>query len=207
MPIQAVKQSESEKQLIDLLQCAYSGERAAAYAYQGHWKSLKDSTERQQLQQIEQEEWHHRQAVGELLRQLHAEPRLWLEIKMSLIGKNISWLCRLGGWFIPMYGAGRLEANNVDEYVTAAEYAWQSGHQPMIPALLEMAELEWEHEAYFLAKIKSHWLSRWLKPWREMPPKSSVRENFARFCQSQQRAQIGRDLSQVRKPPLVKSSD
>lgn len=201
MPIQDRQLTErpaAEQQLIALLQCAYSGERAAAYAYQGHWKSLKNTQERQQIQQIEQDEWQHRQAVGELLGQLHAEPRLWLEIKMSLIGKSISGLCRFGGWLIPMYGAGRLEANNVNEYVTAAEYAWQSGHQPMIPALLEMAELEWEHEAYFLSKIKSHRLSVWLKPWREMPPKASIRDGFARFCQAQHREQINRDLKPKR---------
>lgn len=198
MPIQAVQHTETEKHLIDLLQRAYSGERAAAYAYQGHWKSLKSSAERQEIQQIEQDEWRHRQAVGELLQQLHAEPRLWLEIKMSLIGKSISWLCQLGGWLIPMYGAGRLEASNVNEYITAAEYAWHSAHPQMIPALLEMAELEWEHEAYFLSKIESHRFSGWLKPWRKMPPKASIRENFSRYCQAQQRAQIARDLSSKR---------
>ena len=55
-------------QLITVLQMAYSGERAAGYAYRGHWHSVRDSEERARIKQIEDEEWHHRKLVGEMLK-------------------------------------------------------------------------------------------------------------------------------------------
>ncbi len=55
--------NEAERNLIRILQNAYSGERAAAFAYRGHWKSLKESAEKTQIQKIEAEEWQHRANV------------------------------------------------------------------------------------------------------------------------------------------------
>ena len=43
-------------QLVLLLQLAYSGELAAAYAYRGHWHSLTNSEERLNIQKIENEQ-------------------------------------------------------------------------------------------------------------------------------------------------------
>jgi demethoxyubiquinone hydroxylase (CLK1/Coq7/Cat5 family) len=50
--------------LIHILRMAYSGEKAAGYAYSGHWRSVKDPTERRQIRKIENEEWEHRAIVG-----------------------------------------------------------------------------------------------------------------------------------------------
>ena len=61
--------------LIKILQLAYSGEKAAAFAYRGHWKASKDSAERHRIADIEEEEWVHRQKVGEILQALDAKPR------------------------------------------------------------------------------------------------------------------------------------
>ena len=36
---------DSRQNLIRILQNAYSGELAAAYAYRGHWRSLKKSSD------------------------------------------------------------------------------------------------------------------------------------------------------------------
>ena len=58
-----------------------------------------------------------------------------------------------------MYGAGRLESHNVKEYEDAADLAVVSGHPEFVECLLEMAEVEWDHEAYFRGKVESHWLA------------------------------------------------
>ncbi len=39
------------------------------------------------------------------------------------IGTVIGILCRVGGWFVPMYGAGMLERPNIAEYEVAARHA------------------------------------------------------------------------------------
>src|SRR5689334_6248790 len=61
--------------LVRILQHAYSGEIAAAYAYHGHWRSLRTSGEKERIKQIEAEEWDHRRRVGEWLEKLDAAPR------------------------------------------------------------------------------------------------------------------------------------
>ena len=53
--------------LIRILQNAHAGELAAAYAYRGHWKSLKDSPEKEHIKKIEAEEWTHRANVKKWL--------------------------------------------------------------------------------------------------------------------------------------------
>ena len=57
------------QRLIAILRHAYSGERAAGYAYNGHWKAVSDPAERARIREIEEEEWHHRR-----LRRLAREP-------------------------------------------------------------------------------------------------------------------------------------
>jgi rubrerythrin len=65
--MESTDQSTPEAKLINILQLAYSGELAAAYAYRGHWHSLSDPDDRAQVKKIEEEEWHHRKLVGEML--------------------------------------------------------------------------------------------------------------------------------------------
>lgn len=165
----------AERRLIRLLQDAYSGERAAYFAYDGHYKSVRDETERHEIRRIRDEEEAHRQCVGGLLRELGSGPRASRERLMSLVGLTIGLLCRLGGWFIPMYGAGKLERGNIVEYVTAARLAQEAGHTSMIEPLLRMAEVEWDHEAYFRAKTLSHWAARFVPIWSPAPPRASLR--------------------------------
>ena len=78
--------------LIALLQLAYSAEQAAAYAYRGHWHSVVDQDERARIKQIEDEEWHHRQLVGEMLAKLGAEPSRQRELRSWLIGRVLGVL-------------------------------------------------------------------------------------------------------------------
>ena len=168
----------NRKKLINILQLAYSGERAAGYAYRGHWQSVSDPEERARIKTIEDEEWHHRELVGEMLASLNAGPRKRLEIRAMIIGRSIGVLCHLSFWFVPMYGAGKLESGNIVEYETAARYARDCGKSDLIDCLLTMAEVEWEHERYFRELVlQSRWL-RLFRIWPEPPAKEMIRTSF-----------------------------
>jgi rubrerythrin len=165
-------------QLIRLLQLAYSGELAAAHAYRGHSESVRDRVEAEEIRHIEEEEHHHRLLVGGLLKQLDSGPDPHRERRLDRIGRTLGFLCHFTGWFLPMYGAGRLESKNVKEYEDAARFALESGATEMIDCLLTMAEVEWEHERYFRRKVESHWLGRIIPLWAAPPPKETIRSRF-----------------------------
>jgi rubrerythrin len=171
-------QAGDRARLVRLLQLAFSGERAAAYAYRGHWRSVSDPEERKRIHEIEDEEWHHRRLVGDMLANLGAVPLRGKELQALLIGRTLGFLCHFSGWLIPMYGAGRLESRNVNEYETAARYAEACGRPDLIDCLLTMAEVEWEHERYFRAKVTSHRLAPYLRLWTPPPPKETIRAAY-----------------------------
>jgi rubrerythrin len=172
--------NNSSRNLIALLQLAYSAELAAAYAYRGHWRSVSNEDERVRIRQIENEEWHHRALVGEMIESLGARPSRQREIRACLIGWVLGLLCHVMGWLAPMYGAGRLESRNIGEYETAARHARDCGRDDFIDCLLAMAEVEWEHEKYFRSRVLVHPLGRRLSLWPMPPPKETIRESFAR---------------------------
>lgn len=171
--------NDSSQNLIALLQLAYSAERAAAYAYRGHWHSVESEDERVRIRQIENEEWHHRALVGEMIESLDARPSRQREIRACIIGRVLGLLCHVMGWLAPMYGAGRLESRNIHEYETAARYARDCGRDDFIDCLLTMAEVEWEHEKYFRSRVMLHPLGRRLSLWPKPLPKEMIRESFA----------------------------
>jgi len=174
-----MSQSNNTAPLIGILQLAYSGELAAAYAYRGHWKSVSDTEERQRIQEIETEEWHHRQLVGEMLASLNAAPDKMRERRATIIGRTLGFLCHVSGWLAPMYGAGRLESRNIREYETAARFARDAGHDEFVDCLLTMAEVEWEHENYFRSRVLSHRLGKLLSIWPKPPAREMIRKSFA----------------------------
>lgn len=166
---------DARRKLIRQLQGACSGELAAGYAYRGHWKSVRDPGERERIRIIEDEEWHHRELVLGLLRELGAKPNPLREAIFWIIGRTLGALCPVSGWFLPMWGAGRLERGNIVEYEHAAVFAAQCGHEGMIDSLLTMAEVEWEHELYFRERILGHRWLRFFPLWEAPPPKESIR--------------------------------
>jgi len=174
--------ADDSHNLIALLQLAYSAELAAAYAYRGHWHSVACPDERERIEQIEREEWHHRQLVGEMLASMGAWPRRQRELRAHIVGRALGALCHVMGWLTPMYGAGKLESRNIREYETAARYARDSNHADFVDCLLTMAEVEWEHEYYFRSRVLQHFLGSRLCLWPAPPPKASIRESFAREC-------------------------
>ncbi|MBV9496958.1 MAG: ferritin-like domain-containing protein [Acidobacteria bacterium] len=166
--------------LVRTLQNAASGELAAGYAYRGHWKSVRNVEERTRIRQIEDEEWHHRELVIGLLRTLGSKPRPLREAVFWTIGRILGAACQVSGWFFPMYGAGRLERRNIVEYEDAAHHALACGHPEMLDCMLEMAEVEWEHERYFRERVIGHPWTKVFRLWSEAPPKESIRAAFER---------------------------
>jgi len=140
------------------MQAAYSGEIAAAYAYRGHWKSLKPSPEKERIKQIEAEELEHRERVGKWLEKLGASPDPRREKIFRTIGKVLGHTCFISGWFMPMYFAGRLESGNSVEYEEAAAFANELEMKECVADLLDMARVEVEHEVFFREVITGHWL-------------------------------------------------
>ena len=169
----------ARRSLVRLLQMAYSGELAASHAYQGHARSVRDPKERARITEIENEEWVHRECVGKMLASLDAGPDSSRERWLLRIGKTIGFLCRIGGWLIPMYGAGRLESHNVKEYEDAARFARACGREDIVDDLLHMAEVEWEHERYFRERVESRRLGRMLPMWKVPPAKDEIRASYA----------------------------
>lgn len=175
---------DSRGELIALLQMAYSGERAAAYAYLGHRKSLKRlarADDRAMLTTVLVEEIQHRRIVRKLLRSLDAAPDPRRERKMQIIGRSIGATCLVSGWFAPMYGAGRLESRNVVEYEVAARLAHRAGLDTMADQLLELAEVEWDHELRFRRRAETHWLWKLTPHWTAPPPRSEIRRSYHEF--------------------------
>ncbi|HXV61377.1 MAG TPA: ferritin-like domain-containing protein, partial [Vicinamibacteria bacterium] len=130
-------EGEMEKaRLTSILRKAYSGELAAALAYAGHGRSLPPGEDRSTIGRIEHEELLHRLELGKMLEEIGEPPSAVREIEFWIVGKTIACLCHVGGWFIPMYGAGRLEAGNVREYEDAARSARAAGYEHFVRPLV-----------------------------------------------------------------------
>ena len=140
--------------LADLLQRAYSAEKAAAFAYIGHAGSLKTAAEKAAVRQIELDEWHHRECVLAIMRQYEIPISRYYEIRFHVIGKCISLACYFIGWFMPYFFAGKLESGNVCEYFVMMQYFHSLGITGHDAVLYEMGMKEKEHELYFLAQVK-----------------------------------------------------
>jgi len=144
------------KRLVNLLQKAYSAEKAAAFAYQGHAGAVKDKTQRSSIRQIEIDEWNHREEVLAIMKVYEIPISRFYEVRFHIIGKTISFACYVIGWFMPFYFAGRLESGNVCEYFRMMQYFHELGITEHNTILYEMGMKEKEHEIYFLEKIKDN---------------------------------------------------
>ena len=140
--------------LVRSLQRAYSAEKAAAFAYIGHAGSVKKKTEKAELKQIEDDEWHHRTQVLKIMRLYDIPVSKFYELKYYIIGKTIAFSCYIIGWFMPLFFAGKLESGNVCEYFVMMVYFHEEGITEHDQDLYEMGVKEKEHEVYFLQQIK-----------------------------------------------------
>ncbi len=141
--------------IIKLLKTAYSAEKAAAFAYQGHAKSVKSKQEKIAIKQIEDDEWEHRREVLLIMGLYNIKPSKFYEFKFYIIGKIISFSCFIIGWFMPFYFAGRLESGNVCEYFRLKIWFNQLGINLHDKTLYNMGIKEKEHEVYFYEQIKN----------------------------------------------------
>jgi rubrerythrin len=169
----------SRRELVKLLRLAYSAERAAYIAYRGHERSVRDPVEKADIRRIGRQELHHRKVVGEILAALGGAPSPRRERLMPWVGRAIWLSCVAFPRFVAMYGAGRLERDNIDQYVTAARLSIAAGRPEFVDACLEMAEVEWDHERYFHAKARESRLIRLVGDWDDPPPRASYRAGFA----------------------------
>lgn len=143
-----------QPELTDLLQMAYSAEKAAAFAYIGHAGSLKNEEVKKAVNQIETDEWNHRREVLAIMNEYNISVSKWYEFKFHVIGKTIAASCYVIGWFMPIYFAGRLESGNVCEYIRMKDYFNKAGITKHDKILYEMGIKEREHEDYFLSLVK-----------------------------------------------------
>ena len=141
--------------LVKLLQKAHAGEIAAACAYEGHWRSVKDLSEKIKIQLIQIDEIKHQIEVLEFLNSLGARPSKIRDTVFTVIGKTLSVGCYFTGWFLPMWGALLIEQIGVVNYEELAIEAEKEGHKEMSDKLREMGKLEKEHETYFLEKLNA----------------------------------------------------
>jgi rubrerythrin len=72
-------------QLVDLLKKAYSAEKAASFAYQGHASTVKDKAEKAAIRQIELDEWNHRKEVLAIMDQYGIPVSRWYEFRYHVI--------------------------------------------------------------------------------------------------------------------------
>ncbi len=140
--------------LVDLLQMAYSAEKAAAFAYIGHANSLKAGESKNQIKQIEVDEWGHRDEVLKIMTEYNIPISKCYEFKFHVIGKVIAFSCYVIAWFMPYYFAGWLESGNVCEYFRMIHYFHEIGIKKHDQILYEMAIKEKEHEDFFLNEVK-----------------------------------------------------
>lgn len=143
------------KALVRSLQMAYSAERAACFAYQGHAGAVNDPQEKIAIRQIELDEWHHREEVLAIMNEYNIPVSKFFELRFYIIGKVISASCYVIGWFMPFFFAGKLESGNVCEYFKMMQYFHELGITKHNQVLYEMGIREKEHEVYFLEKIRN----------------------------------------------------
>ena len=140
--------------LVSSLRLAYSAEKAAAYAYVGHARSLKNPDEKVAVHQIEKDEWEHRENVLDIMKKYVIPVSKYYEFKYGITGRLISFSCYFIGRFMPYFFAGKLESGNVCEYFKMMKDFHSIGITEHDKVLHEMGIKEKEHEVFFLEMIK-----------------------------------------------------
>ncbi len=171
----------ARRELIRGLQLAYSGELGAIRAYLGHRLTVEDEAERKAITRILKDEIRHRHLVLRMLEQVGKAPDPRAERKLNLVGRSIAAFCFVGGWYLPMYGAARLENDNIIEYEILARLSWHAEMHHWTDDLLVVAEVEWDHELVLRTYAESHWLWKPSPKWPVPPPRENIRDSFVKW--------------------------
>lgn len=111
------------EKLTKMLQHAHAGETAAFHAYEGHIKSVRHPETKEAIRKVQKEELDHIRMTWFMLHELGAEPNKFQDLLFTMIVKTLSVLCRVTGYFAPMYGALLIEKIGVNNYKEMAEEA------------------------------------------------------------------------------------
>jgi len=135
--------------LIKMLQHAHAAELAAYHAYQGHWESLSDPKEVEQVKRIQADELEHINMLKRFLKEFDAEPNETRDKIFISVGKRIGQLCKVTGWRMPMLVASLMEKVGVHGYNKMATYASYLTMYNLSNEFELMAKVEQEHDNYF----------------------------------------------------------
>lgn len=108
------------------------------------------------------------------------EPRFGPLIRLlqaAYSGERAAELAYRGHWRSVSSPAVR---EQMREYEAAARLAHRAGYPQWVDCLLEMAEVEWDHEAAFRALVLAHPVGRRLPLWSQPPPRETIRDAFDR---------------------------
>jgi hypothetical protein len=62
----------------------------------------------------------------------------------------------------------------------------------LVPVLLELAEVEWDHERYFREQASSHWLWKVMPHWQQPKPRAAIRSEFERYAAGPRQVELVR---------------
>jgi len=133
------------------LKIAYSTELGASTAYGGHAAATRDPVIAAQIRQVEQDELHHRAAVGEMLRELEIGPLVGLEWLFWIIGSTVAIGCHVWWSWASAFGAAQFEFGGVGDYRRAARAARAVGREDLALRLDHFEAQEAAHRTFFLA--------------------------------------------------------
>jgi demethoxyubiquinone hydroxylase (CLK1/Coq7/Cat5 family) len=143
-----------------LLRLTYSSEKGAALAYRGHARAVRDPVDREAIEQIERDEWHHRELLLPEMAVRGVRPWWVLEMFFWAMGSTIGLCCRVWGEWASAKGASMFEVNGVSEYTRLAALARGLGQDAFAEKMDAMAEQEVAHQAYFAELARRCWRAR-----------------------------------------------
>jgi demethoxyubiquinone hydroxylase (CLK1/Coq7/Cat5 family) len=135
-----------------MLQKAHAAEWAAYHAYEGHWRSVSDEEEREEIRSIASEELSHIGEIKAILKKFNSQPSERRDRIYTYLGFFIGFLCHHTGRYWPMRIAQLMERIGSSAYKDIAEEAYREGHIELYNQLLVMQKTEEVHEEYFRGK-------------------------------------------------------
>ena len=132
-----------------MLRLTYSSELGAAMAYEGHAAHIAIAAHRPHVEQVRDDELHHRAELKALLDARGVRPWRVLELLFWCVGSSVAFGCRFWGDWASATGAGMFEVNGVAEYQRLAVLARRAEEHALVPVFEAMADQERAHRDLF----------------------------------------------------------